>query len=274
MLSRMRHARAREAPDPDRFAVRGYAVTHPSGTVVLPQSPEWDQLVHASRGVMTVLTDAGSWVVPPRHAVWVPGGVPHRIVMAGRVSLRTLYLAASLQAMPPQCRVVDVPPLLRELVLEAVRTAPLDLAVPQHDRLVGVLLDQLRDLPRAGLHLPTPSDARAAAVAALLTEHPDDDRTVDVLGRAVGAGRRTLERAFLAGTGLTVGQWRRRLRVLEAMRLLAGGAQVTAVAAQVGYATPSAFAAAFRAETGFSPRRFAGADTAPPSDQRPRDADR
>jgi len=30
------------------LAVRGYAVTHPSGTVVLPTEPGWDQLLYAS----------------------------------------------------------------------------------------------------------------------------------------------------------------------------------------------------------------------------------
>ena len=83
--------------------VRAYAVTHPGGTVVLPQSAEWDQLVHAVRGVVTVHTDEGSWVMPPHRAVWVPGGVPHRLELSGRVALRTLYLAASLGT------AVDVP---------------------------------------------------------------------------------------------------------------------------------------------------------------------
>ena len=243
--------------------MRGYAVTHPSGTVVLPQSADWDQLVHASRGVVTVHTDEVSWVMPPHRAVWVPGGVPHRLELSGRVALRTLYLASSLRALPPTCRVIAVPALLRELLLHAVRTAPLDLSDARAARLVGVIIDQLQEAPGAGLRLPMPVDPRAVALARLLLADVADDRTVESLGRAVGAGKRTLERAFLTGTGLTVGQWRRRLRVLEAMRLLAAGSSATDVAARVGYATPSAFSAAFRAETGTSPARFS-AQPAPP----------
>ena len=33
----------------------------------------------------------GVWVVPPDRAVWVPSGVRHRIDMAGRTAIRTLY---------------------------------------------------------------------------------------------------------------------------------------------------------------------------------------
>jgi len=84
---------------------------------------------------------------------------------------------------------------------------------------------------------------------------------VAVLAHRVGASRRSLERVFRANTGMTVGQWRRRLRMLEALRLLAAGMTATAVATRVGYATPSAFGVAFRAELGATPaRRRPGAD--------------
>ena len=72
--------------------MRGYAVTHPAGTVVLPTGPEWDQLIYASAGVMTVETAEGTWVVPPHRALFAPAGADSRIVMHGRVSIRTLYL--------------------------------------------------------------------------------------------------------------------------------------------------------------------------------------
>jgi AraC-like DNA-binding protein len=44
--------------------------------------------------------------------------------------------------------------------------------------------------------------------------------------------------------------------VLEALRLLAADVPVTTVATRVGYATPSAFGAAFRAELGGTPARW------------------
>ena len=42
-----------------------------------------------------------------------------------------------------ECRTVDVPPLLRELILHAVAKSPLLYDVPEHRRLIGVLLDEL-----------------------------------------------------------------------------------------------------------------------------------
>ena len=240
-------------------AVRGYAVTHPSGTVILPTAPGWDHLLYASAGVMTVDTLDGQWVVPPHRALWAPSGTPFRIELHGRVSVRTLYLRAELGALPGLLRAVNVTTLARELILHAVRTSPLDLRVPEQQRLVGVLLDQLAALPQAPLQLPRPSDARARALADLLGHQPASDpgsTTLDGLAARVGASRRTLERLFVAETGLTIGQWRQRQRLVAALRLLAEGEPVSRVAHAVGYRTASAFVAMFHHELGETPGRY------------------
>src|SRR5579864_1894127 len=71
-----------------------------------------DQLVYASRGVMTVRTSAGTWVVPTHRAVWIPARVPHTITMSGTVAMRTLYLKPKLaKTLPRSCCVVNVSPL-------------------------------------------------------------------------------------------------------------------------------------------------------------------
>jgi AraC-like DNA-binding protein len=247
MMSRMRQ----------HLLVRGYAVTHPPGAGTLPQAVGWDQLVYARAGVMRLRTPDGIWVVPPHRALWVPAGTAYEIEMAGRVSLRVLYFAADLAALPAdRCRAVDVPPLLRELIAYAHRLAPLDGRTPAHRRLAGVLIDVLRPLPAAPLRLPMPTEPRAATVASALANDPAAQQSVAALARAAGASRRTIERIFAAETGMSVGRWRQRLRLVEALRLLAEGAPVTAVATRVGYATPSAFGAAFVRELGVSPGRY------------------
>src|ERR1035438_5864052 len=63
-----------------------------AGHVVPLHFHDRDQLVYASRGVMTVRTSGGAWVVPTHRAVWIPATLPHSIAMSGMVSMRTLYL--------------------------------------------------------------------------------------------------------------------------------------------------------------------------------------
>jgi AraC-like DNA-binding protein len=51
-------------------------------------------------------------------------------------------------------------------------------------------------------------------------------------------------------------EWRQRLRLLHAITLLEQGSSVTEAGAAAGYASSSAFVAAFRSQTGMTPRRF------------------
>lgn len=231
----------------------GYA----SGHTIHDHSHDWDQLIYASRGVMTVHTPDGSWVVPPQRAVWVPGGVTHRIETSGAVAMRSLYLVPGLaRAGPKRCAVVSVAPLLRELILHAVRLRVLERGVPAHRRLVGVILDQIATLPAMPLQLPLPSDRRALGVARMLQQDPSDSRSLGTLARGAGASKRTLERLFVRETDLSFAHWRQQMRLLHAVRLLAEGRPVTAVALDVGYESPSAFIAMFKAALGCTPGRY------------------
>ena len=66
-----------------------------------------------------------------------------------------------------------------------------------------------------------------------------------------------MERLFLAETKMTAGEWRRRLRLLHGVRLLAGGESVSNAAIRAGYASTSAFIAAFKRTFGMTPSRYA-----------------
>jgi AraC-like DNA-binding protein len=238
--------------------VRTFPLTLHHDHVLPMHAHEWDQLTYAAAGVLRVATADANWVVPPHRAVWVPAGVPHSEQMFAPVSVRTLYLAPGIaKTLPRECRTLNISSLLRELILHVSRLGALDRRTPSHARLIGVLLDQITGLSGVPLQLPLPRDARARRFAALLETHPDDTSTVAALARKSGASRRTIERLFAAETGMTVAEWRRRLRLLHAVRLLAEGEPVTAVALEIGYSSVSAFIAVFKKAFGATPSRYA-----------------
>lgn len=237
--------------------VRSFAVTLAVGQTLPLRTVDWDQLAYASQGVMSVHTTEGTWVVPPHRAVWIPAGVPHWAAMSGRVAVRTLYFALGLAAaLPRSCRAVNVSPLLRELILRTARQSLLRRNVPAEARLARFLLDELRTLPAVPLQLPMPNDPRARRLAAHLLAKPADARPLALAARDAGASQRTLERLFRQETQMTLGRWRQRLRLIEALRLLAAGHEVTRVALEVGYRSPSAFVSAFRQQLGTTPARY------------------
>jgi len=243
----------------DRVRDRTSAITtltrdYPHGHVIPLHFHDRDQIVYASRGVMTIRTEIGTWVVPPQRAVWVPEGIPHTITMSGLVAMRTLYLRPRLaKTLPRDCCVVNVSPLLRELVLHACGLGALGKRTKSNDHLIRMILDQLDAVEMVPLQLPHLSDPRTRRVADVFTANPSDERTLAQICSRSGASKRTIERLFQEEAGMTFGRWRQQLRLMHAMRLLAEGAKVTHAALEAGYSTPSAFISMFRKSLGTTP---------------------
>ncbi len=171
--------------------------------------------------------------------------------------MRTLYLKPRLaESLSRECCVVNVSTLLKELILQACRCSSLERRVAWQSHLIEVILDQLRATKVAPLQLSLPEDPRALRVAEVLLADPSDPRPLAKIARTSGASRRTIERLFANETGSTFGKWRQQLRLMQAMRLLGGGAKVTHAALEAGYSTPSAFIAAFRKTLGSTPTRY------------------
>ena len=205
---------------------------------------------------MSIHTDSDAWVVPAHRAVWIPEKIPHTIAMSGNVAMRTLYFRPRLvTSLPRQCCVVNVPPLLRELILEACACGSLQRRMKPQNHLLDVLLDRLKAIDIAPLQLPLPTDPRALRIARVLIADPSHRRPLAKMARTSGASRRTIERLF-SSTGMTFGRWRQQLRLMHALALLGSGAKVTHAALESGYSSPSAFIAAFHKALGATPSRY------------------
>jgi AraC-like DNA-binding protein len=158
--------------------------------------------------------------------------------------------------LPAACCAIDVPPLLRELVLAAVERCPIDETDAAGMRLAEVTIDRIAEAQTLPLQLPLPRDPRALRLAERLLAEPATADELPELARAAGASARTMQRLFLAESGLPFSQWRQRLRLLHGATLLGGGASVTAAGLEAGYAGTSAFIAAFRKHFGITPSRL------------------
>jgi quercetin dioxygenase-like cupin family protein len=55
----------------------------PAGTRFDWHTHEDHQLAWAASGVLTVLTSAATWVLPPTRALWIPAGLPHETASDG-----------------------------------------------------------------------------------------------------------------------------------------------------------------------------------------------
>ncbi|MFF0444935.1 AraC family transcriptional regulator [Streptomyces sp. NPDC004609] len=225
-----------------------------SGQWIGAHSHPQHQLAWTRTGVLGVAVDDTYWVLPPTRALWLPAGVVHRTGATRDAVLKGLYFQ------PGRCTVdwteptpVAVDGLLAHLIGHLGRD---DLPEDARLRAEAVVPDLLRPLPASPIEVPVPADVRVRAVADTLLADPADPRGLEAHARGVGVSRRTLTRLFVHDTGMSFDRWRTHARLRAALPLLAEGQPVSRVAHTVGYATASAFLAAFRRTVGTSPSRY------------------
>jgi len=209
------------------------------------------------RGVLTVGTDAGVWVVPASHAVWVPPNQRHSLRSHGAFDGHSVYVAESAcVTLPPRACAIRCTPLLREAVARAATWDARAFDAPRQ-RVADVIVDELRAAAPEPLGLPLPTDARLMRIARALLDDLSDPRGLDEWAAHGAVSARTLSRRFVAETGFTFADWRQRARMMRAVELLAAGHTVTATALTLGYDNVSAFIAMFRRMHGTTPARSA-----------------
>jgi hypothetical protein len=140
---------------------------YPDGHKVTAHRHGRAQLLHALAGVVTVSTEAGRWMVPPDHAMWIPAGSVHSVEMLGDVSMRSVYVR---EDAAPIC------PGLARGGHDGTDAQPADRGrgdgAGRRGRgagatlLLDLLVEEIAHLPERPLGLPMPADPRLARSAA------------------------------------------------------------------------------------------------------------
>lgn len=217
----------------------------------------WGEFVYSFSGVMEVKLADVHYLAPPPYGIWLPPNVEHRGLNRHEACHCSLYIAAELCAnLPGSTCALTVAPLVRAL-LDHLRQHPPGLPrSPEEERLLQVLVDRLAHAERAGSYLPTSGDPLLAPVLTALEANPGDNRSLPELARAANTTERTLMRRCQRDLGMSLPEWRQRLRVVKAMPLLETGRTVESIALDLGYGSSSAFIAMFRKLMGITPDEF------------------
>lgn len=209
------------------------------------------------RGTVWVYLPDAMWRLAPGQGVWIPGGAPHTTSHEGDSTGCYTYIPdASLIAPIAEVTRVLVPRAVQEMLLHlGTNDMPDDLRI----RIQSVLIDMLQQPAAEAVHewgdIPVPTDERVHALVHAVLADPGARHTAQQLFSAHGLHERTVLRVFTRDIGMSFARWRTGVRMALAARLLVDGTPIGGVAHQCGYATTSAFSAAFKDRFGMTPRQ-------------------
>ncbi len=227
-------------------------------TVWEPHSHATHELLWNERGASTATVGRRTWTITPQLGLWMPAGLAHRGQAPAGTWYRTAHFAVGMvgagtgSALGDDPVAVEIAALLR-LLLRRLEEPELS----AHSRRVTetLVLDVLTPSPR-GIIVHTPASALLAPIVAAVFAAPAEPHSLEGWASELGVSQRTVARAFRKETGVGFARWLASVRAQRAVGLLGQGIEMEEIAARVGYASVSAFGAAFRRVTGVTPGAF------------------
>lgn len=216
----------------------------------------WGEFIYAFNGVMEVHIDQVDYITPPPYGIWLPPNLQHSGLNRTAVSHGTLYVHECLCSRMPQQAGILLSSSLVSAIFEHLRQRTLPEDSPEYQRLLQVMLDQLQQAKLVSSYLPHSSHPALMQILDFLHQHPDDSSPLQVLAQQANMTERTLARCCLKELGMSLNEWRQRLKVIKAMSMLTAGKKVESIALDLGYANASAFINMFKRWMNLTPDQF------------------
>ncbi len=219
---------------------------------------EQGQATYILSGVMTFSAEGQSFVVPAGHLIWLPRQMLHAASARHDVHFISIYEQAEATSdLPGTCRVIQASDLLKNVFERVIAHQIAREKGPVFDALVVLLADEIRASLPGQLSIPMPKDPRLYRICEHILRAPTVTVSKARLSAIGNVSARTMSRLFKAEFNMTFTDWLHHVLIMTALRKLGRrGASVAAIASELGYDSPSAFAAMFRRHLGQSPSDF------------------
>lgn len=202
--------------------------------------------------------------MPPWRAVWIPPQTLHTASVLEDAQIHTVFLLAA--DMEPEkesadnkwltCQVIEVRPLLRELVIALAEDDLDGFRSNRYKSLIELARIEIDRAPVLPLGIPLPSERRLRALCENFLDAPSLDRSLLDLSRDVGASVSTVNRLFQAEVGCSFSEWRKQAILAEALTLAAKGLSISQIAFELGYSSLSSFSFMVTQLVGMPPSKF------------------
>lgn len=228
----------------------------PAQSIYPAHGHAWGEFIYAFNGVMEVNIEQIDYITPPPYGIWLPPHIQHSGLNRTSITHATLYVHESLcNALPAHPGILLTAPLVTS-ILQHILQNPSDETDPAYTRLLYVMLDQLRQAQVISSYLPHTSHTALKQILDYLHQNPADNSSLEALARTVNMTERTLARHCQKELGMSLNEWRQRLKVMKAMTMLNEARKIESIALDLGYANASAFINMFKRWMNITPDQF------------------
>jgi len=235
------HITFRDAPALSLYPIHGHA---------------WGEFIYAFNGVMEINIEQHNYLTPPPYGIWLPPHLKHSGFNRTCVSSVTFYVHESLcTRLPQHAGILLTSPLVNAILIHLKRDLE-STNEPEYLRLLQVLLDQLHTAPLVRSYLPHSNHERLKKILDYLHQYPADQSSLAQLAFLNNMTERTLARYCQKELGMSLHEWRQRLKVIKAISMLNEGRKIESIALDLGYANASAFINMFKRWMHMTPDQF------------------
>lgn len=228
----------------------------PTNAIYPLHKHDWGEFMYAFSGVIEMTVKDKVYLVLPRYGIWVPPQMIHQCCNDDAAQHCAIFIATDFCVeLPSKPCSMQISPLMREM-LEYLRELPSSEDCAEYSRFMRVFLDQLLIAPSTSSYLPTANDPFLRRLLKELESNPGDNRSLEKLAQGIGISERSLSRKCKKELGMTLLEWRQRLKTLKSLAMLEEGRKVEDIALELGYSSSSAFSAMFKRMMGQTPADF------------------
>lgn len=239
------------------YPVYAYAQSYIDGYIEGIHQHDRIQLLHTLSGVIHVQTSEGIWVIPPSKGIWIPENKKHSIRIFGNVEARGIFVDPFARAdFNTQCSVVAIPKLLSELINQAVQIKEKILPHTRNERLLELILDELRFLEEIPFQLPEAKSGMLKEICENIKADLSAANHLEKVAEQHALSSKTLSRLFQKELNMSFSIWLKQAKLLQALTDLEMRKPIVNIALDLGYESPSAFSYMFKRQMGMTPTEY------------------
>ncbi|WP_186755638.1 AraC family transcriptional regulator [Echinicola salinicaeni] len=215
------------------------------------------QIISCDTGIMKVVTKKNIWVVNSLQSVWIASNEEHQVYFPNNVKVITAFIDESkLKGLPVNSFAFETSAFLKSILEKIISFSNPIMFTQRQNRIIEVLIDELSTLQSSTTFLPTSQDNRIKLVLDTLMNNWSSKHTIDYYASLASVSTRTLSRLFHKELGMSFGDWKMRLKLMEAIKLLGEEKSVKEIAYNLGYENVSSFIVAFKKHFGKTPANY------------------